>query len=79
MFTGIVRAGKVELNFVSLKAAWLVSISCHKLDDLPLKANDMKQFRALVESRCGEIVQKWVDDFVLHKSVYAEKISKPLP
>jgi len=45
----------------------------------PLKANEMKQFRSLVESRSGEIVQKWVDYFVLHKSVSTEKITTPLP
>ncbi len=39
----------------------------------------MKQFRSLVESRSGEIVQKWVDYFVLHKSVSTEKITKALP
>lgn len=45
----------------------------------PLKGGKMQQFRALVEAKAEEIVQKWVDYFVLHKSVSPEKITKTLP
>ena len=39
----------------------------------------MQQFRTLVEAKAEDIVQKWVDYFVLHKSVSPEKITKALP
>ena len=45
----------------------------------PLKSREMQQFRALVEAKAEDIVQKWVDYFVLHKSVSPEKITKALP
>jgi hypothetical protein len=45
----------------------------------PMKRGEMQQFRALVEAKAEDIVQKWVDYFVLHKSVSSEKITKALP
>jgi hypothetical protein len=45
----------------------------------PMKRTEMQQFRALVEAKADDIVQKWVDYFVLHKSVSSEKITKALP
>ena len=44
-----------------------------------MKRGEMQQFRALVEAKAEDIVQKWVDYFVLHKSVSSEKIKKALP
>ena len=44
----------------------------------PLRSGEMRQFRTLVEAKAEDIVQKWVDYFVLHKFVSAEKITKEL-
>ena len=46
---------------------------------LPLKPAEMDHFREVVRARAQNIVQKWVDYFVLHKSVSVEKITKRLP
>lgn len=71
------REGRAELRIVQGR---VVSIDfLPQRGRPPLKANEMKQFRSLVEARAQEIVQKWVDYFVLHKSVATEKITKPLP
>lgn len=45
----------------------------------PLKSAEMDRFREVVNARAEDIVQKWVDYFVLHKSVSLEKITKELP
>jgi hypothetical protein len=45
----------------------------------PLKPAEMDHFREVVHARAQDIVQKWVDYFVLHKSVSLEKITKQLP
>jgi Domain of unknown function (DUF4160) len=45
----------------------------------PLKPTEMDHFREVVRARAQDIVQKWVDYFVLHKSVSLEKITKQLP
>ena len=42
----------------------------------PLDPAQFEDFRALVEHYAEEIVQKWIDYFVLHKSVQAEKITR---
>jgi hypothetical protein len=39
----------------------------------------MEHFREIVQARAQDIVQKWVDYFVLHKSISLEKITKQLP
>ena len=45
---------------------------------LPLNSAETRDFRTLVEHFSGEIVQKWIDFFVLHKTVTAEFISRRL-
>jgi len=45
----------------------------------PLKPTEMDHFREVVRARAQDIVQKWVDYFVLRKSVAPEKITKQLP
>jgi len=43
-----------------------------------LNLAETRDFRTLVEHFSGEIVQKWIDFFVLHKTVTAESISRRL-
>jgi hypothetical protein len=71
------REGRAELQIVQGR---VVSIDFMPQPGRPpLKTAEMRLFRALVEAKSDEIVQKWVDYFVLHKSVSTEKITKPLP
>jgi hypothetical protein len=44
----------------------------------PLDLNEMRYFEELVSARANEIVSKWIDFFVLHKSVKPERITRRL-
>ena len=44
----------------------------------PLDAREMQHFRELVTVRAEEIVNKWIDFFVLHKPVRPERINRRL-
>ncbi len=41
----------------------------------PLKPMEQRNFETLVRARAHEIVTKWIDFFVLHKSVQPERIT----
>ena len=45
---------------------------------LPLAANEMRHFEEVVEARADDIVAKWIDFFVLHKSIKSETITRRL-
>lgn len=42
----------------------------------PLPPTQMRNFKTVVEHYAEEIVQKWIDYFVLHKAVTSEKITR---
>lgn len=42
----------------------------------PLPPAQMRNFKIVVEHYTGEIVQKWIDYFVLHKAIVSEKITQ---
>lgn len=44
----------------------------------PLEPNEMRFFQELVTVKAEEIVQKWIDFFVLHKSITSERITRRL-
>ena len=44
----------------------------------PLELKEMRYFKELVEARADDIVAKWIDYFVLHKSVSSERITRRL-
>jgi hypothetical protein len=44
----------------------------------PLSAADLKHFQSLVEHYADEIVQKWIDYFVLHRPIEPTKITERL-
>jgi hypothetical protein len=44
----------------------------------PLSAPDLKHFQTLVEHFADEIVQKWIDYFVLHKPIKVQTIAHRL-
>lgn len=45
---------------------------------LPLDVNEMRYFEEIVTIRADDIVAKWIDFFVLHKSVKPERITRRL-
>jgi hypothetical protein len=44
----------------------------------PLPSAQLKDFRTFVEHFSEEIVQKWIDYFVLHKAIQTEQITQRL-
>jgi len=42
---------------------------------VPLEFREMKYFQELVSARADDIIQKWIDFFVLHKSIKLERIT----
>ena len=44
----------------------------------PLDQNEHRFFQEIVTSKANEIVTKWIDYFVLHKSIASERITKRL-
>lgn len=42
----------------------------------PLQANMLKHFEKFVETYADDIVQKWIDYFVLHKQITCEDINR---
>src|SRR5438477_10638303 len=44
----------------------------------PLAPADLKHFQTLVEHYAEEIIQKWIDYFVLHKPIEPQKITQRL-
>ncbi|MGH8548307.1 MAG: DUF4160 domain-containing protein [Methylococcales bacterium] len=45
---------------------------------VPLAIREMHYFKEIVSARAEEIVRKWIDFFVLHKSVKPERITERL-
>lgn len=43
-----------------------------------LDLNEMRYFEELVSARADDIVSKWIDFFVLHKPIKAERITRRL-
>ncbi|MFM8443302.1 MAG: DUF4160 domain-containing protein [Methylococcus sp.] len=44
----------------------------------PLEPAEMRYFEELVRARADDIVTKWIDFFVLHKSITPERITRKL-
>lgn len=65
---------KVEFYIVNGKISeiWIKLVKDRK----PLKGTKLKDFEKLLEAYAEKIVEKWVDDFVYHKDVEFEKITK---
>ena len=45
---------------------------------VPLEPNEMRFFEEVVTAKADDIVGKWVDFFVMHKSIKSERITKRL-
>src|SRR5450759_1026219 len=44
----------------------------------PLDTNELRFFQEIVTAKENEIVAKWIDFFVLHKSIMSERITRRL-
>jgi len=44
----------------------------------PLGTNEMRHFEEIVSARADDIITKWIDFFVLHKSITPERITRRL-
>lgn len=44
----------------------------------PLESNELRFFQELVTIKADEIIFKWIDFFVLHKSITPERINRRL-
>jgi len=44
----------------------------------PLQNREMRHFEELVNARATDIIAKWIDFFVLHKTVNSERITRRL-
>ncbi len=42
----------------------------------PLAKNTLKDFKLFIENHAEDIVQKWIDYFVLHKQISCENIER---
>ena len=60
----VVNGQIIQIRFASVKGR------------SPLKRAEMADFRAVIHQRADDIVAKWVDFFVWHKPVKAERITR---
>jgi hypothetical protein len=44
----------------------------------PLDTKEMRFFEEVLQARADDIVSKWVDFFVMHKSIKSERITRRL-
>ena len=44
----------------------------------PLERTELRNFEEIVSARADEIIAKWIDYFVLHKSIKPERITRRL-
>jgi len=44
----------------------------------PLEESELKHFEEFVMKKANEIVQKWIDYFVLHKKINFERITRKI-
>jgi Domain of unknown function (DUF4160) len=44
----------------------------------PLSINEIRYFEEIISARASDIIAKWIDFFVLHKSITPERITKRL-
>lgn len=44
----------------------------------PLEATERKHFEEFVNKKASDIIQKWIDYFVLHKKITPERITRKI-
>ena len=68
------RESKAELIVENGRVAEIIYSSVR--GRRPLSNSEMKNFQTLTEHYADEIVQKWIDYFVLHKPIEPQKITR---
>ena len=68
------RENKAELIIVNGKVIEIIYSSVR--GRRPLSNIEMRNFQTLTEHYADEIVQKWIDYFILHRPIEAEKITQ---
>ena len=68
------RESKAELVVVNGKVLEILYSSVK--GKRPLSGTELRDFQAITEHYAQEIVEKWIDYFVLHKPVQAERITR---
>ena len=68
------RESKAELIIANARVVEIIysSVKGRK----PLSKSEMNNFRTLTEHYADEIVQKWIDYFVLHRPIEPQKITQ---
>jgi hypothetical protein len=67
------REGKAELIVENGKVVQIIYSAVKGRQ--PLSKAELKNFQTVIERYAEEIVQKWIDYFVLHKPIAAQKIT----
>ena len=70
------RESRAEIIVINGKVSGVRYTSV--LGRAPLDNNEMRFFEEIVSARADEIVTKWIDFFVLHKSIKPERITRRL-
>jgi hypothetical protein len=68
------RENKAELILVDGVIVSINYINAH--GKAPLSSTELAHFKEIVAAKSSDIVQKWIDYFVLHKIVNAERIDR---
>jgi hypothetical protein len=68
------RENKAELILVDGVIVSINYINAH--GKTPLSSTELAHFKEIVAAKSSDIVQKWIDYFVLHKIVNAERIDR---
>ena len=71
------REGKAELTVRNGKVVKITFTSVAKMP--PLRSAELARFKKLVRAKADEIVQKWIDYFVLHRNITPVTITRRLP
>ena len=70
------RENKAEFIIIDGRIVDIIYLSVRGRD--PLDNTEMKKFKTLVEHFKEEIIQKWIDFFLLNKELKTEKITQKL-
>ncbi len=70
------RENKAEFIIIDGRIIDIKYLSVRGRD--PLSNNEMKKFKSVVEHFKEEIIQKWIDFFLLNKEIKVEKITQKL-
>ncbi|MDL1976383.1 MAG: DUF4160 domain-containing protein [Deltaproteobacteria bacterium] len=68
--------GKKSKAEIIVKNGKVIEVKIVETKSRPLDGAQLKDFEKLVNHYADEIVQSWIDYFVLHKKIYPKKITR---